>query len=125
MCRAPVPALVKVTICALTLAPWVTVPKEMLFGVSFKTGVPGGGAAPKPVSCTDCGEFAASSLMMRDAARWPAPTGENVTAILQAEPLGYAPEQPLFIWKSAGFAPLGSTEEMCSGALPELVTMTF
>ena len=78
-----------------------------------------------PVNCTDWGEFAASSLIMRDAVRWPAPTGENVTAMLQLEPLGYVPEQGLFTWKSAGFAPLGSTEEMCSGAPPELVTMTF
>ena len=87
MCSAPVPALARVMTCAPALAPWVTVPKEMLFGVSFTTDVPGEGAAPMPVNCTDCGEFAASSVMMRDAVRCPAPTGENVTAMLQLEPL--------------------------------------
>ena len=94
-CNGPVPALVRVMTCAPTLAPCVTIPNEMLFGVSFTTGVPGGGAAPMPVNCTDWGEFAASSVIMRDAVRWPAPTGENVTAILQLEPLGYVPEQVL------------------------------
>src|SRR5258708_40106436 len=63
--------------------------------------------------------------MTSDAVRWPAPTGENVTAMLQLVPAGYAPEHALFTWKSARFAPLGSTEEMCSDALPELVTVMF
>jgi hypothetical protein len=45
--------------------------------------------------------------------------------MLQLDPAGYAPEHALFTWKSARFAPLGSTEEMCSDALPELVTVMF
>ncbi len=125
MCSVPVPALVSVITCPPAGAPWVTIPKAMLFGVTFTTGVPGGGAAPIPVNATDWGEFAASSLMTRDAVRWPAPTGENITAMLQLDPAGYAPEHALFTWKSARFAPLGSTEEICSDALPELVTVMF
>ena len=57
------------------------------------------------------------------ALRWPAPSGENVTKILQVPPAGYAPEQALEIWKSPGFAPPGTTEEMCSGPGPTLVTV--
>ena len=63
--------------------------------------------------------------MMSVAVRWPAPTGENVTAMLQPPPLGYVPAQAVLTWKSAGFAPLLSTEKMLSGALPELVTAMF
>lgn len=53
MCSAPVPELVSVMTCAPALAPCVTVPKETLFGVSFKTGVPGGAAVAMPVSGND------------------------------------------------------------------------
>src|ERR1700730_506803 len=123
MCSGPVPELVRVMILAATATPCVTVPKETLLGVSFTTGVPGGGDAPVPVNCTDWGETGASSLMVRLAVRWPAPSGENVTATLQVEATGYAPEQALATWKSAGFAPLGRTEEMCRVALPALVTV--
>ena len=102
----------------------MTVPKETLPGVSFTSGVPGGGAAPVPVNCTDWGELGASSLMVRLAVRCLAASGENVTEMLQLEATGYAPEQALVIWKSAGFAPPSRTEEMCSVAVPALVTVT-
>src|SRR4029077_15232697 len=63
--------------------------------------------------------------MVRLAVRWPAPRGENVTVMLQEEATGYAPEHALVTWKSAGFAPPGSTEETCSVAAPELVMVTL
>jgi len=91
--------------------------------VSFTTGVPGGGAAPVPVNCTDWGELGASSLMTRLAVRWPAPSGENVTVMMQLVFTGYAPEQAVATWKSEGFAPLAKTEEMCRAAVPALVTV--
>src|SRR4029077_4991349 len=112
MWSVPVPALVSVMICGAAVTPWVTVPNERLLGVNFTTGVPGGGDAPVPVICADCGEFGASSLMMSVAVRWPTPTGENAAAMVQPAPLECVPAQALLTWKSAGFAPLLSTEEM-------------
>jgi hypothetical protein len=53
MCSGAVPELLTVTIWATTAAPCVTVPNETLVGVSFTIGVPGGGAAPVPINCTD------------------------------------------------------------------------
>src|ERR1700676_592026 len=52
MCSGPVPEFVSVITWAGTTAPCVTAPKEMLLGVSFTIGVPGGAAAPVPVNCT-------------------------------------------------------------------------
>jgi hypothetical protein len=123
MCSDPVPEFVRVTTCPLTAAPCVTVPNEMLVGVNFATGVPGGGAAPVPVNCTDCGESGASSLMVIVAVRCPAAWGANVTTMSQVAPAGYAPEQPLATWKSAAFAPPGRTDDICSGAGPMLLTV--
>ena len=53
MCSDPVPEFVSVTTWPLTTDPCVTAPNETLAGVSFAIGVPGGGAAPVPVNCTD------------------------------------------------------------------------
>ena len=53
ICSGPVPELVSVMSWAATAEPCVTAPKEMLLGVSLTAGVPGGGAAPVPVNCTD------------------------------------------------------------------------
>jgi len=88
ICSEPVPELVSVTVWGGTLVPCVTAPKERVLGESLATGVPGGGVAPVPVSCIDCGELGASSLMVMSAVRWPEPSGENVTEIVQAEPIG-------------------------------------
>jgi hypothetical protein len=68
----------------------------MLLGVSFTIGVPGGAAAPVPVNCTDWGESGASSIIVMLAVRWPAPSGENVTVMLQVAATGTGLEQALF-----------------------------
>src|ERR1700730_6271141 len=95
MCSGPVPEFARVMTWAGTTAPCVTGPKETLAGVSFTIGVPGGAAAPVPANCTDCGESAASSMIVMLAVRWPAPIGENVTLTLQVPATGTGVEQGL------------------------------
>jgi len=68
----------------------------MLFGISFTTGVPGGGAAPSLSIAQTAEEFAASSLMTSDAVALASAYRQNVTDMLQLDPAGYAPEHPLF-----------------------------
>jgi hypothetical protein len=77
-----------------------------------------------PMSCTDCGELGASSVRMMLARRCPAPSGENVTLMVQVAFSATVPLHPLVSVKSPGFAPLSSTDAMFSVALPELVRMT-
>ena len=86
-----------VTVCAPTAEPCVTAPKEILVVEIFTAGVPGGGVAPVPVSCTDCGESGASSEITIEAVRWPAPTGEKEMATEQVAFTGSGTEHKLMI----------------------------
>lgn len=57
--------------------------------------------------------------------RCPSASGENVTLTVQLAFGAYAPLHPLTRAKSPGFAPPIVTEEMCSVAGPELVSVTI
>lgn len=80
-------------------------------------------AMPTPVSATVCGEPEASSAITKSAARWPGAVGLKAIGMVQFE-LGVSGVLQLLVkLKSEGFAPPRETEEMCSGELPELMTV--
>src|SRR6266849_6933226 len=124
MCSGAEPELVSATLCGPAEVPCVTVPNATALGLRVTTGLPGGGAWPVPVSGTDCGELGASSAMVTLAVRCPAPSGANVTLMVQEE---FGARGALHVLpaklKSPGLEPLRRTEEMCSVALPALVTV--
>jgi len=78
-----------------------------------------------PLKSTVCGELGASSEMVTDAVRCPAPNGENVTERVQLALMAIDPEQPFARMKSFGLAPPRVTEKMLRLAVPELVTLTL
>lgn len=125
ICSVAVPELVSVMVCGAAVVPWVTAPRETEFVESVTAGLVCGGAAPVPVSWTDCGELGASSVMTMLARRCPAPNGENVTLILHVAFTATAPLHALVRVKSPGFVPLSSTDTIFRVALPALVRVTL
>ena len=95
ICTEAVPKLVSVTICAPTAEPCVAGAKETFVAEILTAGVPGGGVAPVPVSCTDCGESGASSEITTEAVRWPAPRGEKEMDMEQEAFMGSGAEHEL------------------------------
>ena len=74
-----------------------------------------------PVRDTPCGEPGASSENSRLAVRWPGAMGLKTTERVQLAEGASAAVQLLVKVKSEGFGPESETDEMCSGAFPELV----
>jgi hypothetical protein len=71
-----------------------------------------------------CGELDASSVIVMKAARAPVATGESDTPMPQVVPAAYAAAVQLLVRpKSLKFAPPRATELMCSGPVPELVSV--
>src|SRR5260370_38203933 len=114
MCSGAEPELVSATLCGAAEVPWVTVPNGTALGLRVTTGLPGGGAWPVPVSGTDCGELGASSAMVTLAVGCPAPSGANVTLMVQE---GFGARGALHVFpatlKSPGCGPLGEPAELC------------
>lgn len=70
------------------------------------------------------GELDASSAMVMEAARAPIATRENDTEIVQLVPAAYAAAVQLLVrLKSLEFVPPRATEAMCSGPVPEFVSV--
>src|SRR5260370_7800231 len=117
MCSGAEPELVSATLCGPAEVPCVTVPNATALGLRVTTGLPGGGAWPVPVSGTDCGELGASSAMVTLAVRCPAPSGANVTLMVQEEfgARGPLPVLPATL-QSPGSDPLTRTEQIDSVA---------
>src|SRR5271165_6269255 len=87
-------------------------------------GILTGEPEPVPVSGTNCGDPGTSSAMAIEAVRTPSACGEKVTLMAQVAFAPYGPLQPLVIVKSPTFGPPNTTEEICSVAAPEFVTVT-
>lgn len=79
-----------------------------------------------PLCVMACGELGASSVSSRLAVRTPGASGANVTVMVQLAPAAIA---LVHVWvaklKSPGSAPPNAMLEMCSGKVPEFVTVTF
>src|SRR5438445_2160089 len=76
------PLLVSVTFCAGLVVPTRCLPKALLVAESVAVG----GVTPVPVSDTDCGLPAASSVMFTVAARAPGAEGETAGLRTQLAP---------------------------------------
>src|SRR5260370_37757699 len=76
-----------------------------------------------PESETICGEPGASSETVKLAARWPGPMGLKTREIAQLAAGATGAVQLLVEVKSEGLGPLRETEEIWSGAVPELITV--
>src|SRR5437879_574707 len=89
-----------------------------------------GGVTPVPVSDTDCGLPAASSVMFTAAARTPGPAGVKLAPIVQLAPGATEPAPvgqvlPAAKAKSAACAPVRGMLVRISGAPPLFVRVTF
>lgn len=71
-----------------------------------------------------CGEAGASSEIVRLAACWPAAVGLKTSEMLQLAAGATAAVQLLVTPNSEALGPLKETEETCSVAFPELVTVS-
>src|SRR5207245_6589845 len=118
------PLLVRVTVCAALVVPTRCLPKVLLVSES----VAGGGVAPVPVSDTDCGLPAASSVMVTVAVRALAAVGVKVRLRTQLAPAAsVAPLMqvvPEASAKSPALAPPSTAVAMLRGAVPLLVRVT-
>src|SRR5437879_12836167 len=76
------PLLVSVTFCAALVVPMRCSPNALLAAESVAVG----GVTPVPVSDTDCGLSAASSVMFTVAARAPVAAGVKLMLIVQLAP---------------------------------------
>ena len=110
------PVLDNVSVCALDVTPWTTLPKLTVVGESVATGA--GGTVPEPVSVAVCGEPVALSATETVAAKLAAKLGVNVTEIVHIAPAARDVPQVFVSAKSVGFAPPMEMPEMVSAALP-------
>ena len=83
------------------------------------------GVFATPVRDSDCGAFAASSLTITSAVRWPAATGTKVTPMVQLPAIATGEVHPLVTVKSPRFEPESATPVTWRGAVPEFVIVTF
>lgn len=85
------------------------------------------GALPVPLNPTACGLPGALSVTDKLADRVPPPNGENVTEMVQLDPVarvaGLIGQSELWP-KSLAFAPAMPTLEIVKAAVPELVNFT-
>jgi hypothetical protein len=116
--RAPVPVLVRVTLCAELVVPTSCWPKLRLVGENVTAGA---GATPVPLSPTVCGEPGALSATETLALRLPARVGLKRTEIVQLAPAASVEGESgqVFVCaKSPAFAPAIPIELIVSGAVP-------
>jgi hypothetical protein len=122
MCNGAPPGLDTVTFCCALAAPCVMVPNTRFAEESETMGFVGVAVVAEPLTGMICGEFAASSVIVMVAERWPAARGVNVIVIMQPEFAAYGPLQPFVMLNSLELLPPSVTEEIFSVALPEFVT---
>lgn len=113
------------TACRLNWAVWPALTEALK--------VPPGAAAKVtavtavPLMVTSCGEFSASSVIVRVVVRIPGANGENVTGITQFAPTAtgvprqFEPDTE----KSEAFNPLTPIDVTCKGAVPLFETVRF
>src|SRR2546428_801959 len=118
------PLLVSVTFCAALVVPTRCSPNALLVAESVAVG----GVTPVPVSDTDCGLPAASSVMVSVAVRALAAVGVKVRLRTQLAPAAsVAPLMqvvPEASAKSPALAPPSTAVAMLGGAVPLLVRVT-
>src|SRR3989475_10893965 len=118
------PLLVRVTVCAALVVPTRCLPKALLVAESVAVG----GVTPVPVSGTDCGLPAASSVMVTVAVRALAAVGVKVRLRTQLAPAAsVAPLTQVVLEasaKSPALAPPSTAVAMLRGAVPLLVRVT-
>jgi hypothetical protein len=117
---AAIPMSVKVTVCAVLLAPTACPANVTLPGETCAAGI------PVPARLTVCGVPLALSAKFSEALRFPVADGVNVTLTVQAL-LGVtvAPVQvSALLAKSLGFVPPIVTVEKVRLAVPVLVTVS-
>src|SRR6266849_4591926 len=118
------PLLVRVTVCAGLVVPTRWLPKGLLVAESVAVG----GVTPVPVSDTDCGLPAASSVMVTVAVRALAAVGVKVRLRTQLAPAAsVAPLMqvvPEASAKSPALVPPSTAVAMLRGAVPLLVRVT-
>src|SRR5438132_160103 len=119
------PLLVSVTLCAGLVVPTRCSPNALLVAESVAVG----GVTPVPVSDTDCGLPAASSVMVTVAVRALAAVGVKVRLRTQLAPAAsVAPLRqvvPEASAKSPALAPPSTAVAMLRGAVPPLLNCTF
>src|SRR5438128_511629 len=122
--RCGSPLLVNVTVCAALVVPTRCSPNALLVAESVAVG----GVTPVPVSDTDCGLPAASSVMIAVAVRALAAVGVKVRWRTQVAPAAsVAPLMqavPEASAKSPALAPPSTAVAMLRGAVPLLVRVT-
>src|SRR3989475_6603247 len=118
------PLLVRVTVCAALVVPTRCLPKALLVAESVAVG----GVTPVPVSGTDCGLPAASSVMVTVAVRALAAVGVKGRLRTQLAPAAsVAPLTQVVLEasaKSPALAPPSTAVAMLRGAVPLLVRVT-
>ena len=114
--KAPLPELVRVTVCAVLAVPTDWLPKARLEGETLTAD-----AVPVPERGTVCGLPAALSATVRAAVRFPVAAGLKLTLIVQLAPAATLDPQ-LLVWaKSLALAPEIAMLLTLKAALPELV----
>jgi hypothetical protein len=111
--------------CRLKLAVWPGVTEAVNVVPAAATIVAAGAAVA--FSVTICGEFPASSVMVKVVVRIPEASGANVTGMVQLAPAALAAVRQFdpATEKSAAFCPLTPMEATCSGPVPVFETVKF
>ena len=120
---APVPVLVRVTVCPGLVVPTNCVANVKLVGFSDTAGLPE--LTPVPDTASDSGLSGALSVMLRLAERAPVAAGVNDTLMVHVFPAATATLQVLVWLKSPGLVPVKVIAVIFRFLLPVLVTVTF
>ena len=97
-------------------------------GWAAKVTLPGlkvTGAAPLPVSDTDCVPLPALSVSVREAVREPIARGVNVTLIVQLAEGAKVPAHVAVSAKLVGFVPVSAIFFTSNGTVPVFFSVTF
>jgi len=120
--ETPAPdGLLRITLCAVPLAPTIIDPKLKAPGATVSVG-----AVPVPDKAAVCGELPAESVKLRTAERAPNPEGVNVNDTLQLDPVA-SDEPQVFaaIEKSAELTPVSAIPLISALAPDALLSVTL
>lgn len=111
--------------CRLNCAVWPALTDEL--SVAPRADAIVTAVTAVPLMVTLCGEFAASSVMVRVVVRIPDASGANVTGTVQLESGGTVVPRQLdpATEKSPAFSPLTAIAVTCSGPVPVFATVRF
>jgi hypothetical protein len=116
--NGPVPVFLTVIVLLALVVFSFCVPKARLAGERLTTG-----AVPVPLSATDCGDPAASSVISRLAVLLPTAVGLNVTTTVRLAPTAMLGPQLFTKLKSPAFAPPIVIELISKAAVPVFFTV--